>query len=426
MGFSAGPNRKFATQVNAAGGEVLLDQRVRALGSHHQKLVVIRRPRRSAADVAFVGGIDLAHSRRDDAAHRGDAQPRPFAAAYGATPPWHDVQLELHGPAVADAEVVFRERWNDPTAVSRAPWQVFGDVVRGADRTASPLPAALPDPPRAGSCAVQLSRTYPRRWPGYPFAPHGERSIARGYAKALSRAQRLVYIEDQYLWSTDVARVFATALRRCPQLRLIAVAPRFPDQEGTVHVPSALLGQTAALAMVRKAGGDRVQVLDLEIGDGTPVYVHAKTCIVDDVWAAVGSGNLNRRSWTHDSELTAAVLDSDRDARDPVDPAGQGDGARRFARDLRLQLLREHLDRADGDDADLVDPDDAAATVRRSAAALDGWHRDGRTGPRPPGRLRNHRAKTPPAWQRWLTAPAYATLFDPDGRPPGMKLRRTF
>ena len=41
----------------------------------------------------------------------------------------------------------------------------------------------------------------------YDFARHGERSIARGYTKAVPRARRLIYLEDQYLWSKEVARV---------------------------------------------------------------------------------------------------------------------------------------------------------------------------------------------------------------------------
>ena len=56
------------------------------------KLVVLRHPGRPERDVAFVGGIDLCHSRRDDSAHRGDPQRQPMAAVYGATPPWHDIQ----------------------------------------------------------------------------------------------------------------------------------------------------------------------------------------------------------------------------------------------------------------------------------------------------------------------------------------------
>ena len=423
--FSAEQNRDLSEDVNDSGGEVLLDQRVRPFGSHHQKFVVVRHSRAPERDVAFVGGIDLGHGRRDDGEHGGDPQTQRFARGYGGSPAWHDVQVELRGPAVREVEDVFRERWEDPAALSRLPWQAVPDLLRRHVREPSPLPQARPDPPAAGPCTVQLLRTYPNRWPGYPFAPDGERSAARAYVKAVGRARRLIYLEDQYLWSTEVARVFAEALRTVPSLCLIAVVPRLPDQDGLLSVPAVLRGHAQALQLVRKAGGERVQVLDVENVEGEPVYVHAKVCVVDDVWAAVGSDNFNRRSWTHDSELTVAVLDDTRDPRPPVDPAGRGDGVRRFARDLRLELLREHLDRAPGDDADLLDPQRAAEAVRSSAEALESWYRSGCSGPRPPGRLRPHDVVDPPAWQRALAAPLYRGVFDPDGRPPRKKLRQT-
>ena len=111
-------------------------------------------------------------------------------------------------------------------------------------------------------------------------------------------------------------------------------------------------------------------------------------CVIDDVWACVGSDNVNRRSWTNDSELSCAVLDEIRDSRPPADPGGLGDEARAYARQLRLRLGREHLD-LDSDDA-LLDPAQAFETFECSAAALAQWSRD-RTGPRPPGRLRPYR-----------------------------------
>ena len=40
--FSAEENRHLGEEIEAAGGQCLLDMRVRVLGSHHQKLVVLR------------------------------------------------------------------------------------------------------------------------------------------------------------------------------------------------------------------------------------------------------------------------------------------------------------------------------------------------------------------------------------------------
>jgi len=427
VGSQVGPNRGLARALAKVGGEVLLDQRVLPFGCHHQKMVVVRHRDRPQDDVAFLGGIDLDHGSRDDADHRGDRQSVGADPVYGPNPAYHDVQLELQGPVVGEAEETFRERWQNPAPMSRLPWHVISDRLHGLHRTASPLPQASPAPPATGTCAVQLLRTYPRRRPRYPYAPRGERSIALAYTKALGRAQQLIYIEDQYLWSFDVARIFAAALQRSSRLRLIAVVPRQPDNENQYYNAAAMLGHAEALGMVREAGGDRVQVLDVENLQGLPVYVHSKLCIVDDVWTAVGSDNFNTRSWTHDSELTAAVLDSARDPRAPADPGGLGDGARRFARELRLTLLREHLDL--DDDEDLLDPVRAADTVRKSAAELDAWHDGGRHGPRPAGRLRSHpigKEGKLPARHRWLTAPIYRSFLDPDGRPLDMRMRRTY
>ena len=422
--FQEEQNQHLGEVVNAAGGEILLDERVRGPGSQHQKLVLIRHPGREDDDVAFMGGIDLCHGRRDDEHHLGDPQPVPLDERYGDHPPWHDIQLEVRGPAVGDLSVTFRERWEDPTPLDhRNPWRARRARRVGQPRHPSPLPPMLRDPgPAPGPHAVQVLRTYPAKRPPLPFAPLGERSIARAYLKALWRARRLVYLEDQYLWSEDIAQGLADALRRSPELRLVAVVPRYPDQDGRLTGPPNRIGQQAALDAVRAAGGDRVAVYDLENERGTPIYVHAKVCVVDDVWAAVGSDNLNRRSWTHDSELSAAVLDETQDRREPADPAGLGDGARLFARELRLRLWREHLGRGPGEDGDLLDPVEGFEAWRRGAGALTGWHESGRRGPRPPGQAREHDPGRVQAWAAWWATPLYKSVVDPDGRP--RRLRR--
>jgi phosphatidylserine/phosphatidylglycerophosphate/cardiolipin synthase-like enzyme len=421
LGFSAKENRHLGQEVNAAGGEILLDQRVRLGGSHHQKLVVIRHATATERDVAFVGGIDLCHSRRDTADHHGDRQRQAMAPVYGERPPWHDAQVAVEGPAVGDLEFCFRERWDDRSPLSRDPVGIMHDLLRHTHRKASLLPPMAADPPPSGTHSVQVLRTYARRHGGYPFAPHGERSVARGFRKAIRRARRLIYLEDQFLWSTDVARTFADALVASPSLHLIAVVPRFFDQAGALTLHPNQVGREQAVQVLLDAAGDRVAIYDIENLAGVPVYVHAKISVIDDVWASVGSDNFNRRSWSHDSEIACAVVDATRDPREPIDPAGLGDGARTFARNLRLQLWREHLGRADGDDQDLLDPVEGVAKLREAAVALDHWHQGGQRGERPPGRLRPHpRVHLSRSTKVWAE-PLYRNIYDPDARPPDLR-----
>ena len=416
LAYSEAENRDLSEDIRSAGGEVLLDQRVRRGGSHHQKLVVLRHPAEPERDIAFAGGIDLCHSRRDDAEHHGDPQPIAMAKAYGKNPPWHDVQLALKGPVVGALDLSFRERWGDPADLDQhGPISTITDKLRHADLRANKLPPQPPDPPECGTLNVQVLRTYPAMRPPYSFAKLGEQTIARGYTKAIKRARRLIYLEDQYLWSTEVAELFADALRQQPELHLIAVVPRHPDVDGRFALPPNQVGREEAIELCRSAAPDRVHVFDVENHAGTPVYVHAKVCVVDDTWSSVGSDNFNRRSWTHDSELSCAVFDDELDDRAPADPGGLGDGARRFPRDLRLALLREHLDRKD--DQNLIKPADIVREIVASAEALRAWHRGGQRGPRPPGRLLPHETKTLRWYQKLWAVPAYRLIYDPDGRP---------
>ncbi|WP_246372694.1 phospholipase D-like domain-containing protein, partial [Nocardioides pelophilus] len=249
------------------------------------------------------------------------------------------------------------------------------------------LPQRWDPPPDAGKHQVQILRTYPAKRPSYPFAPEGERTIARAYSRAFARARRLIYIEDQYFWSDLVAATLAEALRREPDLQVIAVVPRYPEDDNRVAGPPMKYGQRLAWQRLREAGGDRFTMYDLENASGTPIYVHAKVCVVDDTWMTIGSDNLNLRSWSHDSELTCAV----------VDPDGE------LPRALRSSLWAEHLGLPE-DDPRLADPSDAQALWNERVGA-------------PGSRIQVHVPARLPARTRLWARAAYGSLYDPDGRP---------
>ena len=437
LGYSHGEHRELGEQLQARGADVQLDMRVTRAGAHHQKFCVIRHRDDPSRDIAFLGGIDLCHGRRDDAMHGGDPQAEEVASEYGDRPPWHDVQVALQGPVVHDVETVFRERWEDPTPTSRNPFRRLRDAADDLDEARRRLPAQAPPPPRVAGAdhAVQLLRTYPALGAGWAFgfAPHGERSVARGYTKALRHTEKLMYVEDQFLWGGEMSTLLVEALEANPGLHLIAVLPQFPDQDGWFARDPQVLGRLRGVQKVLLAAPDRVAFYGLENHAGTPVYVHAKVCVLDDSWASIGSDNFCRRSWTNDSELSAAVMDP----RHPDEPEGAG-----YARRLRLTLAAEHLDRLDPDQltsvremedagllevmADCVDPVEMFARYAESADALEAWHAGGRSGSRPPGRLRRLPEPTLSLLRQLVAAPSYRLLHDPDGRTRRMRRRKAF
>ena len=118
--------------------------------------------------------------------------------------------------------------------------------------------------------------------------------------------------------------------------------------------------------------------------------MHAKVCVIDDVWMVVGSDNLNRRSWTHDAEISCSVIDATLDERGPIDPGGLGDGACVSPETHGFGCGESTLvERATTMPTSWI-RSPVSPRSRRSADALDNWHTNGRKGNRPPGHIRRH------------------------------------
>ena len=109
------------------------------LGVYHQKYVNIRAS--GGQLVSYLGGIDINSDRLDMPIHR-------------ASKPFHDVQVRITGPAVADVIRSYAER---------------AGVHGGAVGITTPAAGSVPD---AGSHLVQIARTYFKPGTGSMTPPH--------------------------------------------------------------------------------------------------------------------------------------------------------------------------------------------------------------------------------------------------------------
>ena len=297
-------------------------------------------------------------------------------------------------------------------------------TVTRQPRHPDPLPPRRGEPAPCGPHAVQVLRTYPAKQPDVPVrtrgrAQHRPRVPEGAAAGAAARLPR-----GPVLLVGDRGRAaLADALARPPELRVVVVVPRFPDRDGRVAGPAARIGRERATRIVERApAATASSCATSRTRTARPIYVHAKVCIVDDVWLMVGSDNMNRRSWTHDSELSCAVLDDTRDEREPRDPAGLGDGARLLAPRHPAAALarapRAHRGRPASTTWSI--PTRAFAEFRRTATGARRTGTTRRSSRRAAARSRAHpptRSRPDPAPRGGRSA-VYRVLNDPDGRSP--------
>ena len=288
----------FGTSIHFA-----VDPKERPMHCHHEKLVVVD------DRVAFVGGIDLTvlgGDRFDSSAHvaRGELG-------------WHDATALLRGPIVADVAEHFRLRWRE-----------IADEELPAPRR----------PRRAGDVELQLVRTVPENV--YDAVPRGEFRILEAYTRALRSAQKLVYLENQFFWSSEIAEILQDKLAHPPSddFRLVLVLPIDPNNGG-----DNTRGQLADLLDCDGRAGRVLACTITALGERgpSPVYVHAKIGIVDDRWFTIGSANVNEHSLFNDTEVNVIACEHE------------------LARRTRLRLWAEHLQTTEravsGDPTKVVD-----------------------------------------------------------------------
>ncbi len=220
----------------------------------HRKLLIVD------GRTAFLGGINISSVYSGGSFGR-VAQPRPTTG-----PAWRDTDLMLQGPVVADLQKLFLATWaqqQGPALVQKA-W--------------------FPAPASPGTHVVRAIGSSPLD----PFS-----QIYATLLSAIGSAETSVHLTNAY-FAPD------------PQLlaALSAAAARGVD------VKLILPGKTDSWLVFHVGRGYYTQLLlaGVKIYERHGVILHAKTALIDGVWATVGSTNLDWRSFLHNFELNAVVL----------------------------------------------------------------------------------------------------------------------
>jgi phosphatidylserine/phosphatidylglycerophosphate/cardiolipin synthase-like enzyme len=255
----------------------------------HSKLLVID------GNTAFVMGSTISQGYYNDprhlihdARHRGDLT--------------HDMSIKVVGPAVEFVDRSFTALWNSADA---------------ADSSSSSLSPATNQPQEKDGIGVQVIRTLPggvidAAATGGDAIAHGETGALEGYQRAIAKAKKYIYIEDQYLTAPEIFTAILSRMKQtteAPNLEVILVINAEPDVSGYPELQIQLLQQLQkdlTKALGQAAVDKRLGVYTIwscneqsKTYEVMPIYIHSKSAIIDDVWATIGSTNLDGASLNH-------------------------------------------------------------------------------------------------------------------------------
>ena len=220
----------------------------------HRKLLIVD------GQTAFVGGVNIS-SVYSAGSFSHASKHRP-----GGGPKWRDTHLQIDGPVVAEFQKLFLSTWEK--------------------QKGEPLPARnyFPKPPVKGKEVVRAISSSPDE----PFS-----LVYATLLSAIGSAETSVHLTNAYF---------------VPDKQLMA-ALTDAAQRG-VDVNLILPGETDSW-LVFHAGRSyfaRLLRAGVKIHARRDAMLHSKTALIDGVWSAVGSSNLDWRSFLHNEEVIAVVL----------------------------------------------------------------------------------------------------------------------
>lgn len=294
------------------------DSTVPSGACHHQKIVIVD------DEVAFCGGMDIALKRWDDRDHSPSNHNRIDAIAPGVSPlkfePYHDTQLLVSGEAAQQLALIARERWHLSAESDTLPLRPLPEQ-KG-------LPAAWPDSfaPDFQDVTLGIALTAPQ-WGELP----PKRQIEQLYIDMIGRAERFIYMENQFFTCPSVAKALNKRLHEKPELQVLLISSCAPA--GIIERKSMWPARLTFRDILVEGGvGDRVVMaypVSRVAGKEKPVRIHSKLTAVDDLFLRVGSSNINIRSMQLDTECDLVI-------------EGDNSQSRATVAAIRDDLIREH------------------------------------------------------------------------------------
>ena len=224
----------------------------------HRKLAVVD------GRVAVMGGVNLDHVY-ENSCRRSAAGDDPVENTDDAC--WADVAIRVEGPAVAALQRLFFETWAKQGGAELPARDWFPPPGRPPGRTAMRVFGSVPGEGKPRFYVARLAE----------IAKARERvRLCTGYFVPTRREQE------------ELAR----AARRGVDVRLLL--------PGVTDTPVATAAQRASYGPLLEAG--------VRISEVRNSVLHAKIAVVDGVWSAVGSSNLDRRSVAWNNEVDAVLL----------------------------------------------------------------------------------------------------------------------
>lgn len=254
-------------RLREAGGQVLafgpMRLRYRPLTinfRNHRKILIVD------GDIGFTGGLNVG----DEYLGRGIG-PRK----------WADLQVRITGDAVLGLQAIFLEDW---LAAHSHRTDDLDDAVLARE-----LGDLLARPPKR-SCGPMMQIV-----PSGPDLPFVD-AIAAQFTAAIASAEERCWIATPYFVPDEplLLALKTAALRGC-DLRVLVPLPRNND--------SAIVSLAAASYY------DELLAAGCRIYEYLPGMLHAKYMLVDDRVAAIGSANMDVRSFYLNFEVTALFYD---------------------------------------------------------------------------------------------------------------------